>query len=285
MKLKTKSYQRWFKNIQDFCFERLLSSYDFKVVNQPIEDFLGFNIPLGSTFLDLIHPDDSEMIQEVLFKLCLYDKNNSDYKISYRLRNLVEDRYFWVTERGTIFQENGNTYVSGVIEDGRAIEKLKRKAYIDFLTGAYSRLYFDEKKASLIFNWEENGRVISVMTIDIDHFKKINDTYGHDLGDRVLKEFSNLLLNIIRGGDKLIRVGGEEFLLLCGVKTERDINKLCERICDSVSTHNFPEVGKITCSVGATSKKNNESIEDTIKRSDVNLYHVKNNGRNGFKFD
>ena len=116
--------------------------------------------------------------------------------------------------------------------------------------------------------------------LDIDFFKKVNDTYGHDIGDRVLKQFVEIIQNSSRNDDLVIRWGGEEFLLLLKVKSIDNTTKILENIRKSIDESYFKEVKHITCSIGATIYKENEKIEDSFKRADEALYEAKNNGRN-----
>ncbi|MEM3554063.1 MAG: PfkB family carbohydrate kinase [Candidatus Bathyarchaeia archaeon] len=136
----------------------------------------------------------------------------------------------------------------------------------DRLTGCLSRSLFEEEKPSLV-NFSH------VMLIDIDHFKKINDTYGHDFGDKVLKEVADLIRGSIRPSDRLYRYGGEEFLLmLFNTETEHAL-KIAERIRETVQHR-----GTVTVSIGVSAI--NSSLDKAIKQADTALYQAKNSGRN-----
>ena len=116
--------------------------------------------------------------------------------------------------------------------------------------------------------------------IDIDYFKMVNDTYGHDVGDKVLKQFVNVIQKSSRKDDLLIRWGGEEFLLLTKVKSIDNAKKVLENIRNAISQASFEGIKHMTCSIGATNYKENENIEESFKRADDALYEAKNNGRN-----
>ena len=116
--------------------------------------------------------------------------------------------------------------------------------------------------------------------LDIDFFKNVNDTYGHNVGDKVLKQFVETIQNSSRNDDIVIRWGGEEFILLLKVNSLNDAKKVLENIRKAISETYFEEINHISCSIGATIYKENEKIEDSFKRADDALYEAKNNGRN-----
>ncbi|GGY66305.1 hypothetical protein GCM10011613_07780 [Cellvibrio zantedeschiae] len=125
----------------------------------------------------------------------------------------------------------------------------------------------------------------SIIMLDIDHFKPINDTHGHVIGDKVLQQFSERVSRALRSDGHLIRWGGEEFLvLICGI-TEQDAMKVAERLRTSISSEEFPVVGKLTVSGGVTSRRENDSLESLITRADKALYDAKLKGRNQVALD
>ena len=115
---------------------------------------------------------------------------------------------------------------------------------------------------------------------DIDHFKRINDTYGHDIGDDVLVNLSELVKTCIRETDIFARWGGEEFMLLLPHTTMLNASKLAERIRAIIEKNNFPTVGTITSSFGVTQYVNTDTAETFTKRVDRALYKAKETGRN-----
>lgn len=119
----------------------------------------------------------------------------------------------------------------------------------------------------------------SIIMLDIDHFKSINDTHGHLIGDRVLQEFAARVSGALRSDGYLIRWGGEEFLVLILGITERDALKVAERLRTAINSDLFHPVGRLTVSGGATSRRHNDTIESLIARADKALYAAKANGR------
>lgn len=158
--------------------------------------------------------------------------------------------------------------------------KLHEKTIHDKLTGAYNREYFDLNYQQYIQEAHKSGNSLGLAILDIDYFKKINDTYGHDIGDSVLVELVTEITNFSRQDDRLIRWGGEEFLLLLKVNSSSDLLKVLEHIRLIISNHHFEHIDKLTCSIGASLYTQFEDIQSTIKRADVALYNAKANGRN-----
>jgi len=153
----------------------------------------------------------------------------------------------------------------------------------DSLTGVMNRTGINQFLETL-FGGDYEKNQIGLLIFDIDHFKHINDEFGHDVGDRILTGVSKVLLQNTRQSDVFGRWGGEEFILVC---PQTDIDKLTdlgEKLRIAVSQHAFevnnPNPIHLTLSVGATSVKRNESFQDVFKRADLALYEAKHNGRN-----
>jgi diguanylate cyclase (GGDEF)-like protein len=119
--------------------------------------------------------------------------------------------------------------------------------------------------------------------IDIDHFKIVNDTYGHSVGDEVLKKLVATIKEKSRHNDNIIRWGGEEFMLILSTKSFETLEKTLKNICNIIRETKFEVCNKITISIGASIYKDNEVIEETIKRADEALYFSKRNGRDQIK--
>ena len=116
--------------------------------------------------------------------------------------------------------------------------------------------------------------------VDIDHFKNINDTYGHDVGDKILKELVKVIKDFSRKEDILIRWGGEEFLLLLQVNDKVTLTKILEKIRKAIENYKFPIIDKVTCSFGAVLHNPSLTWQITFKSADIALYEAKNSGRN-----
>lgn len=150
----------------------------------------------------------------------------------------------------------------------------------DQLTKLFNRRYLEEELRKKVLHSERYRTPFSVILMDIDNFKSINDTYGHDLGDKVLISISNTLLENIRETDVAGRWGGEEFLILT---PETDIivcKILAERLRTQIQDRSHASLDHITASFGIAQFKPDDSINSLIKRSDNGLYAAKDNGRN-----
>lgn len=151
----------------------------------------------------------------------------------------------------------------------------------DFLTRAYSRDVMFQLLESEMQRYIRYGSEFSIIMIDIDHFKNINDTYGHQTGDEVLASLAGLLKTAIRKSDALGRYGGEEFVALLTETTTPNAVTAAEHIRLTCERHHFIHGKTITISCGVAGiDSDTESVEDLIRRADENLYRAKNGGRN-----
>lgn len=158
------------------------------------------------------------------------------------------------------------------------IGQLKHDADTDPLTGASNRRGFQFKLEELV----EQGTAFSLLSLDIDFFKKVNDTFGHNVGDDVLKQQTNIMNRFSRTEDMVARTGGEEFVLLLKGAAIEDAIIVAERLREAVSKENFDTVGHITVSIGvvAWDAHNQISIKKTLLSVDEALYEAKRQGRN-----
>lgn len=159
-------------------------------------------------------------------------------------------------------------------------------AITDKLTGLYNRHYLDTHIHNVVGQALENHKALSLMIMDMDHFKSVNDTYGHDCGDEVLKQLAEIIIKSTRGSDLAARLGGEEFVVLMPETNEQAAYDMGERMRRTVEAHEFRisnPVGVIkkTVSIGvANLRLNGDTAADVVKRADVALYEAKNSGRN-----
>jgi two-component system cell cycle response regulator len=158
--------------------------------------------------------------------------------------------------------------------------ELEKKVSHDKLTGAFTREYFDITINDIILANKEKEIKTAFAILDIDYFKKVNDTYGHDIGDLVLQKTVKKIQNISRNDDMLVRWGGEEFIIVLSVQDNTQLLFALEKFRKAIAETEMPKVRKITCSFGGTIYKDSEEILATIKRADESLYESKRNGRN-----
>ncbi len=165
----------------------------------------------------------------------------------------------------------------------RIIEKLHIQATTDSLTQIKNRATFDEYLCSSIKHSRDTGEPLSLIICDIDYFKKINDTYGHTVGDRVLEAMAVKLKVSLRSGDFLSRYGGEEFGVVLLKTTLESAIVVAENMRNAVETTVFNVEGnkmRITLSAGVAGAEKDDTADTLIKRADMQLYLAKNAGRN-----
>ena len=176
---------------------------------------------------------------------------------------------------------NTNKALQGEIaERKKAEEKLRELSEKDPLTSIYNRRKLYEFMDIEIARVKRYGRPLSLIMFDFDHFKLVNDRYGHTIGDIVLTSSSKLIQGIMRRVDVFARYGGEEFIILVPETDVEGAVTLAEKIRISVQQHTYPEVGEITISAGVTACVGSDTKETLIKRADEALYTAKERGRN-----
>ena len=158
--------------------------------------------------------------------------------------------------------------------------KMEALASTDFLTGLYNRFKFEEFYTIETKRTARYSEPLSLIMFDIDHFKKINDVYGHDVGDSVLKELSALVRSHVRESDVVARWGGEEFMLLTPAINLESAFSLAEKLRHAIEGFNFTKVNNITCSLGVIEIQTNEESDSAYIRVDKALYEAKESGRN-----
>ena len=158
--------------------------------------------------------------------------------------------------------------------------ELEQKVLRDKLTNAYNREFFENNYKRLIETFENDEMYFGLGMIDIDNFKKINDTFGHDIGDKILVTLVSNIEKSSRNDDILIRWGGEEFIMILKVSSENGLNIALENLRKIIENSKIDNLPKITCSFGGTLYEKNEPINNTIKRADEALYMAKAAGRN-----
>lgn len=156
---------------------------------------------------------------------------------------------------------------------------LADQARTDSLTGALNR---EGLRDALMDKWRHparSHRTMAVVFIDLDHFKRINDTHGHAAGDDVLRDFAATVHGVIRSGDKLVRWGGEEFLVVCPGTGAAEAQALANQLREALHSRAWPCGLRLTASFGVTALHHGEDIDAAIKRADGALYRAKSNGR------
>lgn len=158
-----------------------------------------------------------------------------------------------------------------------ALEKL---AWVDPLTKALNRVTFSERAGVEMHRSGRHGNKLSMVMVDLDHFKVINDTFGHPAGDQVLRIFADITSSCLRVGDLLGRWGGEEFLILLPDTGPSAAEQVSERIRASLEAHSFPGEARVTASLGVVAQRPSENFAALVARADAAMYQAKQAGRN-----
>lgn len=159
-------------------------------------------------------------------------------------------------------------------------EKLKEIATHDLMTGCFTRRAGTKIMENVVKNSERNNKPVSMLLLDIDHFKSVNDNWGHLVGDKVLKRVAKIVQNELREQDSVIRTGGEEFVVLLPDTNSKDALLIAERLRAAIEEFSHPSVGRVTASFGVAEKRKEENRFTWYKRVDDALYHAKETGRN-----
>ena len=230
---------------------------------------------LGKDHSIIRHPDmNNDFFKVMWMKL----KKNHKWKGKIKNRKKDGGEFIAKTEIIPFTNEDGKTIQYVAIRHDITDKELSN---IDPLTNLYNRRYYKSVVGEILYKSSE----ISLMIIDIDHFKKINDKFGHNFGDLVLKEFAKILTKKIRTQDICIRWGGEEFVVLLPEAYLKKATEIAERIRKSVDSlilldKTSGESVDVKCSIGVTQYNSHDTETSFLNRADVNLYSAKNAGRN-----
>ena len=164
-----------------------------------------------------------------------------------------------------------------ILKNEKELEKLSQT---DQLTKLYNRHKLHQVFASEINRSDRFEEIFGIILLDIDLFKNVNDTYGHNIGDLVLKEMSHILKDNIRVSDTLGRWGGEEFLIVIPQTDIEGARILAEKLRKEIENHHFSTVGKLTASFGVACYRKSDDENSIVKRADEALYKAKALGRN-----
>lgn len=186
--------------------------------------------------------------------------------------------------------------IEGILSVYRNYQNLIDYSERDSLTGLYNRKTFDEKFSRMLIPAPSNDSTAAqvpderrlskgvreqwLAVVDIDHFKRVNDTFGHLYGDEVLILIANLLRSAFRAEDRVFRFGGEEFVILLRSTTLDNALRIFERFRSNVEQYDFPQVGRVTVSLGFARISQYETPVVILGHADQALYHAKTNGRN-----
>lgn len=240
----------------------------------------------------LVHPEDMPLLDEHLGAVL---KGHADkYDIDHRVRK-PDGGWFWIRSRGEVVERDAKgraLRLTGTNSDVSARKSLEQRllhqATHDVLTGLPNRSLFHDRLSQAIARCARGGTLMAVMYLDIDKFKGINDTLGHDMGDQLLRAFSRRLVDCVRATDTVARLGGDEYAV---VLESLELRKNGERIAEKIVMAMRPEFMlenrplSITTSIGIVFYQGKVEIsqDQLIKQADEALYQAKGAGRNNYK--
>ncbi len=241
-------------------------------------------------FLDLIHPEDRDMVNHTYTESL---KTRRPYAIDHRLL-LPDGSIKWVSERcETEFSEDGSPLrsigtVNDITERKNAELKMQRMAHYDQLTDLPNRFMFFDRLEQGLIRASRNMQNIAVLFLDLDGFKQINDSRGHQAGDLLLKQVAERLHSCLREMDTVARIGGDEFaIILADITNQTGVSSVAEKIIRALA-RSFSVQGtdlNIGVSIGiSTFPEHGNRGDMLLSRADAAMYQVKRNGKNGYMF-
>ncbi|MGB5867274.1 MAG: transporter substrate-binding domain-containing protein [Arcobacteraceae bacterium] len=248
-------------------------------INQAYCNAIGYSKDeaIGKNHNILKHPEMKKSIFEKMWKTIKNDKIWQG-----QVTNLTKENNTIICNMYVepIFKNGEKTGYRAICEDITDKKRIEELSIRDKLTSLYNRLKLDEIMIEKVEGFKRYKNDFSIILIDIDDFKIVNDTYGHDVGDDVLRVLSATLQSHVRLTDVVGRWGGEEFLIICENTNLENAHTLAEHIRTMVSNITFKEVGSKTISLGVAQYQENDTIASMFKRTDEALYKAKSSGKN-----
>jgi diguanylate cyclase (GGDEF)-like protein/PAS domain S-box-containing protein len=238
-----------------------------------------------------LHPEDHArtltMVQDYLAGRV------PNYEVEYRLRH-KDGSYRWFLSRGAVQRDEAGQAARmlgvqvDITERRRAEEQVGRLAHYDSLTGLPNRVLFADRLDQAMIESDRHGRLVGVAFLDLDRFKNINDTLGHDAGDQLLKAVAERLTGAVRKGDTVARLSGDEFtLILADMGHMDDVVRVAQKVLDAF-TQPFHVAGRelhMTASLGITLYPFDvKDVSGLLRNADIAMYRAKEHGRNTYQF-
>lgn len=283
------------KQMQSFIEERYEA--DKKVVRQKTEDIAKLVTLMGTYLNDAInnHGKGGEEVASIKDKIQAIDLNDDGItKLSELQEKLISAAASIKDEMDKVGDNlaTGKSYVNNLEEKVKKLEKeldtAKTIGNIDHLTGLLTRRAYETEILKLENNFSRNGNNYALIFLDLDLFKKVNDTYGHDAGDVVLSTFAKIIKSQTREPDIVARYGGEEFISVIQYNKKEELVKYLTRIKIIVKDNSIiykKDSIHISFSAGVTLRNNHKTYESAIQKADVLLYEAKNSGRDKIMFE
>ena len=207
----------------------------------------------------------------------ILNNNSGNHKVKIKYDDKVY--YFFINAALVLKEKNYYSVVfSDISKEERYKKELEKLSITDALTGIKNRRYFETKIEEEIIRAKRYEHSLSFIMLDIDYFKKVNDEYGHSVGDNILVEYTKLISSMLRGVDTFARVGGEEFMIIVPHADRENTKELAEKLRNNIEK--YKKVLPITMSFGVVEYIVGEEVEYILKRVDDALYEAKDSGRN-----
>ncbi|MEE4071824.1 diguanylate cyclase [Pseudomonas viridiflava] len=234
----------------------------------------------AEVLLQRIHPMDLARIRNSIIPSA---QQLTPWREEYRVQ-LPNKGLRWLRAASTPEQlENGavlwHGFVSDISDLKRVEQELRELSVTDVLTGAFNRRYFQDRLQAELKRIDRHGGNLSIIMLDIDHFKRINDRFGHGVGDQVLKAISQRITHRLRTDDVFCRLGGEEFMVLCPGTQGAQAYQLALGLREELNRAGIEGVGRVTASFGIASWREGEGVDAMLLRADSGVYAAKQAGR------
>lgn len=278
------------KEMQDFITKRFEA--DTKVVKQKTEDIAKLVTLMGQYLNDAItsNGDGSKNVKSIKDSIQSIDtKNRNGYEELSKLQSkLISAAMSIENEMSEVGEKlkTGKTKVEELEEKVRTLEEeleiARKESVKDHLTGLLTRRAYEREVQRIESEFERNSTQYAVVFFDIDHFKEINDTYGHEGGDVILSTFAKVLQKETRDLDIVGRYGGEEFVAIVHFNLNRELLKYLKRIKSIIRQNKFVYKDykiDVAFSAGVAIRNNHHSYDNTIQKADILLYEAKESGR------
>ena len=278
------------KEMQNFITKRFEA--DKRIVKQKTSDIAKLLTLMSQYFNDAIHSSSSgsQEVSNIKSQIQSIDINTNGLQSLGALQlklidaaKSIEDEMSTVGEKLTSGKSEVETLEQKVKNLEKELDKARSESIKDHLTGLLTRRAYEESIKKIENEFSRNNTQYAIVFFDLDHFKNINDTYGHDAGDVILSTFAKVLSKNTRDLDIVARYGGEEFIAIIHFNLKRELLKYLKRIKSIVEGNDFvykEHKIRMTFSAGVAIRNNHENYENTIQKADMLLYEAKENGRN-----
>jgi len=285
-------YVSLINSIDGIVWEADARTFQFTFVSPQAERFLGYPNERWLTepafWADHLHSDDREGAVAFCKKVT---EEKKDHTFEYRMV-AADGRIVWLRDSVSVVVEDGQPVklrgvMVNITEQKQAEDRLRYLAHHDGLTDLPNRILFADRLGQALSRVRWHKRVVAVLFLDLDHFKRINDTLGHNMGDLLLKAVAERLSSCVRSGDTVARMGGDEFtIILADVAQAEDVPKVAQKIIDAVAKP-FVLAGRelfVSTSMGISLFPNDgQDVQTLLKNADAAMYRAKEQGRNHYQ--